>query len=141
VCLRILTAVYEDRDGWELNVMCANGTMFFEEYLSTAKLLEKSLSPFPIPPMSLTRPRENMTPQQRLQAYYGYAFEAHCTSSAPPQGEGPLDPPGWGGYVNTNVQWCCVAKTKLGDTRIVIGGEVDCARGVYSFLSSVFGAE
>ena len=31
--------------------------------------------------------------------------------------------------MNTNVQWCSVVKTKLGNTRLVIGGEVDCVRG------------
>lgn len=39
------------RDGWELNVMRVNGTMYFEEHLSTEKLKEKyvpsSTSPLP----------------------------------------------------------------------------------------------
>jgi RAT1-interacting protein len=38
---RILTAPYEERDGWEMNVMYINGTMYFEEHLSDAKLMEK----------------------------------------------------------------------------------------------------
>ncbi|KAI6039831.1 hypothetical protein EDC04DRAFT_3002799 [Pisolithus marmoratus] len=42
------------------------------------------------------------------------------------------DAPGWGGDVNTNVQWCSVVKTKLADRRIIMGGEVDCVRGTYS---------
>ncbi|KAI0316916.1 RAI1 like PD-XK nuclease-domain-containing protein [Amylostereum chailletii] len=67
-----------------------------------------------------------MEPRQRIQSYYGYAFESWSTASAP---EGR---PGWGGDVDTNVQWCSVVKTKLGDTRIVIGGEVDCVRGSYN---------
>ena len=73
--------------------------------------------------------REDMTPHHRLQSYYGYSFEAWSTSSrlgTPEHLDG--HPQGWGGDVDTNVQWCCVAKTKLGDTRLVIGGEVDCAR-------------
>ena len=68
-----------------------------------------------------------MTPRQRLQSYYGYAFESYCTSSRP----GRRETDGWGGDVNTNVQWCSVVKTKLGDRRMVIGGEVDCVRGRY----------
>ena len=28
--------------------------------------------------------------------------------------------------MNTNVQWCHIMKTKLGNNRIIIGGEVDC---------------
>lgn len=38
---RILTAPYEDRDGWELNVMSVNGTLYLEEHLSEAKLRDK----------------------------------------------------------------------------------------------------
>jgi RAT1-interacting protein len=38
---RILTAPYEERDGWEMNVMCVNGTMYFEDHISETKLAEK----------------------------------------------------------------------------------------------------
>jgi RAT1-interacting protein len=68
--------------------------------------------------------REDMTPHHLVQTYYGYAFESWCTASTPHASTG------WGGDVDTNVQWCSVVKTKLGDTRIVIGGEVDCVRGI-----------
>ena len=90
-----------------------------------------------------------MSPHHRIQTYYGYAFESWCTSDTPgptPSGQytppsnansqpstamPPIPPPphGWGGDVDTNVQWCSVVKTKLGGTRIVLGGEVDCVRG------------
>ncbi|TFY53787.1 hypothetical protein EVJ58_g9248 [Rhodofomes roseus] len=96
-----------------MNVMDVGGTLYFEEHLSDAKLRDK----------------EDMAPHHRLQSYYGYSFEAWSTSSRPgvcERMEG--HPEGWGGDVDTNVQWCCVVKTKLGDTRLVIGGEVDCAR-------------
>lgn len=101
--------------------------------------------------------RNNVSPHHRLQSYYGYAFESWCTTSTvatpvPPNlhtrasAGGPSSAPhptttptgtstssappiGWGGDVDTNVQWCCVVKTKLGGTRMVIGGEVDCVRG------------
>ena len=70
-----------------------------------------------------------MEERHRLQSYFGYAFESYCTSSTPLRQESHHTHPGWGGDVDTNVQWCCVVKTKLGDTRMVIGGEVDCVRG------------
>lgn len=84
-----------------------------------------------------------MGARQRIQTYYGYAFESWCTSDTPPSSlqpgthehaspshpGGDVSPPGWGGDVDTNVQWCSVVKTKLGDTRMVIGGEVDCVKG------------
>ncbi|KAJ6584715.1 hypothetical protein B0H19DRAFT_926375 [Mycena capillaripes] len=38
--------------------------------------------------------------------------------------QAPGDPLGWGGDIDTNVQWCSVVRTKLGETRLVIGGEL-----------------
>lgn len=100
--------------------MCVDGTMYFEEHLSDAKLKEKN----------------DIEPRRRLQSYYGYSFESYCTSSTPAGHEhntsGSSSAVGWGSDVDTNVQWCSVVKTKLGDTRIVIGGEVDCVRGKYT---------
>ncbi|CCM01915.1 uncharacterized protein FIBRA_03986 [Fibroporia radiculosa] len=123
VMTKILTAPYEDRDSWEMNVMAIDGTMYFEEHLSDAKLVEK----------------EDMAPHHRLQSYYGYSFESWCGSSKPEMPENlEGQPPGWGGDVDTNVQWCSVVKTKLGDTRMVIGGEVDCVRNAFTGQTSDF---
>ncbi|KAF4571259.1 decapping endonuclease targeting mRNA [Pleurotus pulmonarius] len=125
VMTKILTAPYEERDGWELNVMLVGGTMYFEEHLSEEKLQSKN----------------DVEPRHRIQMYYGYSFESWCTSESrspashsgnPSQPTSDGHPPGWGGDVNTNVQWCSVVKTKLGNTRMVIGGEVDCVRGRYT---------
>lgn len=72
-----------------------------------------------------------MAERQRLFTYYGYAFESYCTSETPTRTQkNPAHPLGWGGDVNTNVQWCSVVRTKLGDTRMLLGGEVDCVRGL-----------
>ena len=38
---RILTAPYETRDGWDLNVMSVNGTLYLEEHSNDEKLQEK----------------------------------------------------------------------------------------------------
>ncbi|KAF6754568.1 RAI1 like PD-XK nuclease-domain-containing protein [Ephemerocybe angulata] len=122
IMTKILTAPYEERDGWDLNIMCVNGTLYFEEHLTDRRLQEKN----------------DMAPRQRQQTYYGYAFESYCTSDAPTRQQQPGVPSGWGGDVNTNVQWCSVVRTKLGDTRIVIGGEVDCVRGRYTGRTDTF---
>jgi RAT1-interacting protein len=69
--------------------------------------------------------------------YYGYAFESYSTSEGPPPSRSTASapatqqdaPPGWSGDVDTNVQWCSVVRTKLGDMRMILGGEVDCVRG------------
>lgn len=36
-----MTAPYEDRDGWDLNVMLVNGTLYLEEHVSEEKIKEK----------------------------------------------------------------------------------------------------
>ncbi|GLB40272.1 putative RAI1-domain-containing protein [Lyophyllum shimeji] len=124
VMTRILTSPYEEREGWELNVMFVNGTLYFEEHLSEARISEKN----------------TMEPRHRLQTYYGYAFESYCTSETPARkvSPNPSDPFGWGGDVDTNVQWCSVVRTKLGNTRLLIGGEVDCVRGKYTHQTDTF---
>ena len=76
--------------------------------------------------------RENINPRNRIQMYYGYAFESYCTSSTPlAENDKSRETNGWGGDVDNNVQWCSVVKTKLGDNRIIIGGEVDCVNGTF----------
>ena len=72
-----------------------------------------------------------------MQTYFGYSFESYCTSSTPDPKDDPHRVGSWSGDVDTNVQWCSVAKTKLGETRLIIGGEVDCVRGMYSLHSSM----
>ena len=36
-----MTAPYEERDSWEMNVMNIDGTLYLEEHLSNTKLREK----------------------------------------------------------------------------------------------------
>jgi hypothetical protein len=38
---RILIAPYENRDGWELNVMFVNGTLYLEEHATEERLAER----------------------------------------------------------------------------------------------------
>jgi len=83
--------------------------------------------------------RENMTPRNRLQTYYGYAFESFATSATPKSSDDTSRlPNGWSGDVNTNVQWCSVVKTKLGNLRLLVGGEVDCVREKYTGQPDTF---
>lgn len=82
--------------------------------------------------------RNDIEPRHRMQMYFGYAFESYCTletASRPPYNAPSEHPPGWGGDIDTNVQWCSVVRTKLGDTRMIIGGEVDCVRGAVIFTT------
>ena len=129
-------------DSFELNAMVVQDTLYLEEYTSPARKADKA--------------KQDSDERLRRFGYYGYSFESYCTvdhpedvrrpfgstptrSSAPanlnpnPYSDRPaekvrLDPPGWSGDVNTNVQWCQVVKTKLGSHRLILGGEVDCAQ-------------
>ncbi|KAF9041854.1 RAI1 like PD-XK nuclease-domain-containing protein [Rhodocollybia butyracea] len=144
VITRILTAPYEDnpRETWDMNVMLVNGTLYLEEHRSEEMIIEKN----------------NIKPHHRKMMYYGYAFESYCTTDAPPPEQSGLHsesqrtsssstrgaglnsghshPSGWGGDVDTNVQWCSIVRTKLGDTKFIIGGEVDCVEGEYNGMST-----
>ncbi|KAL1938626.1 hypothetical protein VTO73DRAFT_11441 [Trametes versicolor] len=123
IMTKILTAPYEERDRCELNAMYVGGTLYIEEHLSDARLHEK----------------EDLAPRQRQMTYYGYSFESWCTSSRPGIPERAKGHPvGWGGDVDTNVQWCSLIKTKLGDNRLVIGGEVDCVRDKFNGRTDTF---
>jgi len=128
---RILTAPYDvrDSDGWELNVMSIDGTVYLEEHLSVEKFRE----------------RYDLSPTHRLQTYYGYAFQSWCTTpTAPPPASADQlaytnnPPDGWGGDVNTNVEWCSVVESELGGVKMIIGGEVDCVRGRYTGGTDTF---
>ncbi|KAJ3537354.1 hypothetical protein NMY22_g5621 [Coprinellus aureogranulatus] len=41
IMTKILTAPYEERDGWELNIMNVDGVVYLEEHLTEARLQEK----------------------------------------------------------------------------------------------------
>ncbi|PFH48775.1 hypothetical protein AMATHDRAFT_64726 [Amanita thiersii Skay4041] len=120
VMTKILSAIYDDGGAMELNIMSVGGTLYLEEHRTEEQL----------------RNMNDLTRRQATFMYYGYAFESYCTSDTPMRVAKPPahlgDPPEWGGDVNTNVQWCSVVKSRLGDIRVVIGGEVDCVRETYT---------
>ena len=86
-------------DDWEMNVCLKNGTIFIEDYISP------------------TQSRQSYPDEQRM-TYYGYKFESICTNT-PHSDHNSL-------VVDTNVQFCSVFTAKLGDSTIIMGGEVDC---------------
>ena len=76
----------------------------------------------------------NKSHREKLMCYWGYRFESLCTISKPPadlvSNHSHVDPElverKDSSSVNTNVQYCSVVKTKLGDIDIIMGAEVDC---------------
>lgn len=149
---KLLLAVYEAdnvnngrrADGWDMNAMLvevslrdlrkgggtgqrsklktkssaarAQDCLYLEESNPPAKLAAKTAS-------------ERSGPSA-LPSYYGYAFEAYCTTSNPqePSATTAQEEDEDFAIPNTNVQWCSVVKTSLGSFRTIVGGEVDCVR-------------
>lgn len=136
---KLCTVLYEDRQGFEMNAMmvrkglCSvrrscrpcfvglvphHGSLILPPQLGDTLYLEEHAGG------SKKDDRAKQQQDMRLKrfGYYGYSFESYCCHAKRILHRGD-DP--WDGDVNTNVQWCSVVKTKLGATRLVIGGEVD----------------
>lgn len=102
---------------------------------------EQTQAETPVFVFSLRQEEEKSWAQQ---SYFGYSFEAYSTtddktkssktaSDKAKKKKRPADI-----AVNTNVQWCCVVKGKIGNVRLYMGGEVDCVDGQFksSLLAS-----
>lgn len=66
-------------------------------------------------------------------SYWGYRFETLSTVSKPPREVRKDDPElkrRLKESANTNIQYCILVKTKLGNNSIIMGAEVDCCRGI-----------
>ncbi|CAG8777930.1 19989_t:CDS:2 [Cetraspora pellucida] len=111
---KILCTPYNRNEPWELGATLWNNTIFIEEH-DTDYTKEHS---------------SGSTPRQKLMCYWGYKFENLCTISKLPSEITSSDDPELINrkttIVNTNVQYCSVAKTSLGNNKLIMGAEVDC---------------
>jgi RAT1-interacting protein len=105
---KMCTIMYEDRQGFEMNAMLVGDTLYIEEYISPERKAEEA--------------GQSYNERGLRLAYHGYSLESY-TCHAWRDWQPGCDV--WDGDVNTNVQWGSVVKTKLGDLRLVLGGEVD----------------
>ncbi|KAG1169830.1 hypothetical protein G6F70_008113 [Rhizopus microsporus] len=109
IMTKILCTPYSRRDAWELRATRYNGTIFIEE---------QSL-----------KDNSRDTDRQKLMGYWGYRFETLCTVSQPPHKVNKEELKRRDNEsANTNVQYCVVVKTRLGNNSIIMGAEVDCCR-------------
>lgn len=114
---KILTAPFDNLNGFEMNATCFQGTIFIEEN-NLYKIQQKQI-----------QENQRMPPgmaSQDLMAYWGYKFETLCLLQQ------PWDPTPRAEIesredlvVNNNAQYCSVVRTGIGSTRLIIGGEVD----------------
>ncbi|RSH76626.1 Protein rai1 [Apiotrichum porosum] len=107
---RIMTAPFEDRDGWEMNCVPLGGSIYLE---------------LDDPPEKRSY-RAKDSAKWALQSYMGYSYESFSTTT--PEGDPEDSPEGWSGDVNTNVQWCNIVRSAIGEIPLCLGGEVDCVQ-------------
>ncbi|XP_032703094.1 decapping and exoribonuclease protein [Lontra canadensis] len=101
---KLLTTPYEQQEGWQLAASRFQGTLYLNEVETPAARAQR-----------LARP-----PLLRELMYMGYKFEQYMCADKP--GSFP-DP---SGEVNTNVAYCSVLRSRLGNHRLLFSGEVDC---------------
>ncbi|XP_057554731.1 decapping and exoribonuclease protein isoform X2 [Hippopotamus amphibius kiboko] len=100
---KLLTTPYERQDGWQLAASRFQGTLYLSEVETPAARIQR-----------LTRP-----PFLRELMYMGYKFEQYMCADKP---RGSPDP---SGEVNTNVAFCSVLRSRLGNHPLLFSGEND----------------
>jgi RAT1-interacting protein len=109
IITKIICTPYCKRDDWELGATLFQGTIYLEEHEEPDR---KSF-------------KFGKGDKEKLFTYYGYNFEALMTGSKDSSDKDHT--------VNTNVQFCSIFKAKLGEFRLLLGGEVDCILGIIYF--------
>ncbi|KAI1008038.1 Decapping nuclease [Podosphaera aphanis] len=114
---KLMGAIFNDRDGFEMNATFFQGTIFIEE--NHAYALQSQARQFG----QASAPGR---PSQEMMTYWGYKFESLCLlpqtwmETSRDEIEGRED-----AIVNNNAQYCSVVTTGIGNTSIILGGEVD----------------
>ncbi|XP_060045487.1 decapping and exoribonuclease protein isoform X3 [Erinaceus europaeus] len=100
---KLLTTPYERQEGWQLAASRFQGTLYLSEVETPAARAQR-----------LSRP-----PHLRELMYMGYKFEQYMCADKP---GGSPDP---SGEVNTNVAFCSVLRSRLGNHPLLFSGEND----------------
>jgi RAT1-interacting protein len=103
IITKIICTPYSKNDGWELIATKSNGTIYMMEHTEERKAKKVNY--------------ENAD----LFTYYGYKFESECTGGLEVAENDDVEV-----VVNTNVQFCSVFTSKIGDFGVLLGAEVDC---------------
>ncbi|KAL3427097.1 hla class iii protein dom3z [Phlyctema vagabunda] len=114
---KLMSAIFSDRDGFEMNATLYQGTIFLEENHGYKLQSQARQS------RQVSQPGR---PSQDMMSFWGYKFETLC-----------LLPRSWGEtsreyienreseIVNNHAQYCSVVRTGIGKHSIILGGEVD----------------
>lgn len=114
---KIVSAIFSDRDGFEMNATQYQGTIFIEENHEYKRQSQA---------MQSRQPTQPGRPSQDMMSYWGYKFETLCLIPEPWSQVSRDYIEGRGDHVvNNHAQYCSVVRTGFGDTSMVLGGEVD----------------
>ncbi|CZR59130.1 related to RAI1-nuclear protein that binds to and stabilizes the exoribonuclease Rat1p, require [Phialocephala subalpina] len=114
---KLMAAIFSDRDGFEMNATLFQDTIFIEE--NHAYKLQSHAQ-------QSSRVSQPGRPSQDMMSFWGYKFETLC-----------LLPNTWdetpreyienreSEIVSNHAQYCSVVRTGIGNSVLVIGGEVD----------------
>jgi RAT1-interacting protein len=112
-----MTAPYAWLDEWEMNATLFQGTIFIEE--NHEKKLSSRQNQY-----SAGATRGNMS--QDMMSYWGYKFETVSLLPAPwPHVSREYIESREQEVVSNYAQYCLIARTGFGKTKMIIGGEVD----------------
>ncbi|KAL0146172.1 RAI1 like PD-XK nuclease-domain-containing protein [Mucor lusitanicus] len=117
IMTKLLCTPYSRKEPWELRATKYNGTIYMEEQVTEKKKNSENQA----------------SDRQKLMSYWGYRFETLCTVTKPPHEMTKQDAElqeRLTASANTNIQYCILVKTKLGNNSIIMGAEVDCCRDV-----------
>ncbi|CAO3621899.1 unnamed protein product [Cunninghamella blakesleeana] len=122
IMTKILCTPYCRTDAWELRATKYNDCIFIEEQTTEQKKDQEA----------------NASVRQQLMSYWGYKFETLSTLSKSPTSTTTRNEEGdelekelknrIHDSANTNVQYCVVVKTCLGNNSLIMGAEVDCTK-------------
>lgn len=114
IMTKILCTPYNSNESWIFSVCRVNGVIYLVE---TSESRANSSTP--------------INDRHARMIFWGYRFESLATIDCNPREvKDPYTDPRVTDrhlqQVNTNIQYCSVVKTKLGQRQLVLGGEVDC---------------
>ncbi|KAK6432922.1 decapping endonuclease targeting mRNA [Oleoguttula sp. CCFEE 5521] len=119
---KIVTAPFDMFSEFEMNATCFQGTIFLEEH-KAAKFTPANNGP----PKSVPH---GARPSQDMMQYWGYKFEVLSTLRKPwaEVSRGEIESRD-NVIVSNEAQYCSIVTTGIGDTNLILGGEVDAVMG------------
>ncbi|OQO17091.1 hypothetical protein B0A51_14792 [Rachicladosporium sp. CCFEE 5018] len=119
---KIMTAPFDMFSEFEMNATCFQGTIFLEEHKAAKSMPANNGRPKSVP--------HGARPSQDMMQYWGYKFEALSTLRKPwaevPRAEIESRD---SVIVSNEAQYCSIVTTGIGDTSLILGGEVDAVMG------------